>query len=59
MNYIEPRITNNFNFEIERITRKFLSAGFPRYSIRNTTDYFNKGPGTNSCQDLLRFYKIL
>ena len=59
MNYIDPSIMNNCNFEIKCITRKFFSAGFPKNCIRNTTDYFNKGPGTNSSQDLVRFYKIL
>ena len=36
------RIANDFNFEVKRIAEKFLSAGFPRNFIRNTTEYFNK-----------------
>ena len=36
------RIANDFNFEVKRITKKFLSAGFPKNFIRNTTEYFNK-----------------
>ena len=35
------RIANDFNFEVKRITNKFLSAGFPRNFIRNTIEYFN------------------
>ena len=33
---------NDFNFEVKRITKKFLSAGFPRNFIRNTIERFNK-----------------
>ena len=36
------RIANDFNFEVKRITKKFLSAGFPKNFIRNTIEYFNK-----------------
>ena len=36
------RIANDFNFEVKRITKKFLSAGFSRNFIGNTTEYFNK-----------------
>ena len=37
------RIANDFNFEVKRITKKkFIIAGFPRNSIRNTTEYFSK-----------------
>ena len=35
------RITNDFNFEVKRITKKFLSAGFSRNLIRKTIEYFN------------------
>ena len=36
------RIANGFNFEVKRITKTFLSAGFPKNFIRSTTEYFNK-----------------
>ena len=36
------RIANDFNFEVKRITKKFLLAGFPRNFIRNAIEYFNK-----------------
>ena len=36
------RVINYFNFEIKRITRKFLSAGFHKIFIRNTVEYLNK-----------------
>ena len=36
------RIANDFNFKVKRITKKFLSTGFPRNFIRNTIEYFNK-----------------
>ena len=36
------RIANDFNFEVKCITKKFLSAGFPKSFIRNTIEYFNK-----------------
>ena len=36
------RIANDFNFEVKRMTKKFLSAGFPRNFIRNTIGHFNK-----------------
>ena len=36
------RIANDFNFEVKRITKKFIIAGFPRNFIRNTTEYFSK-----------------
>ena len=36
------RIAYGFNFEVKRITKKFLSAGFPENFIRNTVEYFNK-----------------
>ena len=35
-------IANDFNFEVKCITKKFVSAGFPKNFIRNTTEYFNK-----------------
>ena len=31
------------NFKVKRITKKFLSAGFPKNFFRNTIEYFNKG----------------
>ena len=40
--YRAQRIANDFDFEVKRITKKFLSAGFPKNFIRNTTEYFNK-----------------
>ena len=36
------RIANDLCFEVKQITKKFLSAGFPRSFIRNTFEYFNK-----------------
>ena len=36
------RIANNFNCEVKRKVKKFLSTGFPRNFIRNTIEYFNK-----------------
>ena len=33
---------NDFNFKVKRITKKILSAGFPRSFIRNTIERFNK-----------------
>ena len=36
------RINNNFHFEVKRITKKFLSAGFPIKFIRNIIEYFDK-----------------
>ena len=36
------RIANNFNFEVKRITKKLLSAGFHKNFIRNTIEYFSK-----------------
>ena len=36
------RIVDDFNFEVKLITKKFLSAGFPKNLIRNTIEYFNK-----------------
>ena len=36
------RIANDFNFEVNRTTKKFLSIAFPRNFIRNTIEYFNK-----------------
>ena len=36
------RIVNDFNFEVKRITKKFLSAGFPRNFIKHNIEYFNK-----------------
>ena len=36
------RIANDFNFEIKCITKKFLSAGFPKNFIKNTIEHFNK-----------------
>ena len=41
------RIAGDFNFELKRINKKFLSAGFPRNFIRNTTEYFNKDKNDN------------
>ena len=41
------RIAGDFNFEVKRINKKFLSAGFPRNFIRNTTEYFNKDKNDN------------
>ena len=38
---------NDFNFEVKRITKKFLSAGFPRNFIRNTIERFNKDKDEN------------
>ena len=40
--YRAKKITNDFNFEVKRITKKLLSAGCPKHFIRNTTEYFNK-----------------
>ena len=39
------RIANDFNFEVKRTTKKFLSAGYPRNVIRNTIEYFSKDKG--------------
>ena len=39
------RIANDFNFEVKRTTKKFLSAGYPRNFIRNTIEYFSKDKG--------------
>ena len=36
------RIANDLCFEVKQITKKFLSAGFPRSFIRNTFEYFSK-----------------
>ena len=36
------RKDNDFNFEVKRITKTFLSAGFPRNFFRNTIENFNK-----------------
>ena len=36
------KIDNDFNFEVKRITTKFLSASFPKNFIRKTIEYFNK-----------------
>ena len=36
------RIADDFNFEVKRITKMFLSAVFSRYFIRNSIEYFNK-----------------
>ena len=33
---------DDFNFELKCITKKFLSAGFPKKFIRNAAEYFNK-----------------
>ena len=38
---------NDFNFEVKRITKKFLSAGFSRNFIRNTIERFNKDKDEN------------
>ena len=35
------RIANDFSFEMKRITKEVLSAGFPRNFIGNTIEYFN------------------
>ena len=35
-------IASDFNFEVKRITKKFLSAGFQRNIIGNIIEYFNK-----------------
>ena len=35
-------IANDFNFEVKRITKNILSAGFYRNFIRNTIEYFTK-----------------
>ena len=40
--YRVQRIANDFNLEVKPITKKFLSAGFPRNFIRNTIEYLNK-----------------
>ena len=36
------RIAISFILEVKRIAKKFLSPGFPRNFIRNTTEYFSK-----------------
>ena len=36
------RIANDINCEVKRITKKFLSAGFPRNCFRNTIECFSK-----------------
>ena len=36
------RIANDFSFEVKRLTKELLSAGFPRNFIGNTIEYFNK-----------------
>ena len=36
------RIANDFSFEMKRITKEVLSAGFPRNFIGNTIEYFNQ-----------------
>ena len=36
------RMANDFNFEVRNITKKVLSAGFPKNFMRNTIEYFNK-----------------
>ena len=41
------RIADDFNFEVKRIMKKFLSASFPMNSIRNTIEYFNKDKNDN------------
>ena len=38
----DKRIAKDFNFEVKRITKKFLSVAFSRNFIRNTIKYFNK-----------------
>ena len=35
-------MANDFNFEVKNITKKVLSAGFPKNFMRNTIEYFNK-----------------
>ena len=40
--YRAKRIANDFNFEVKRIDKKFLSAGYPKNFIRNTIEYFDK-----------------
>ena len=35
-------IASDFSFEVKRVTKKFLSAGFQRNFIRNIIEYFNK-----------------
>ena len=35
-------MANDFNFEVRNITKKVLSAGFPKNFMRNTIEYFNK-----------------
>ena len=35
-------IADDFNFQVKRITKKFLSVGFPKSFIRNSIEYFNK-----------------
>ena len=39
-------IADDFNFEVKRVTKKFLFAGFPRNFLRNTIEYFSKGKMT-------------
>ena len=41
------RTADDFNFEVKRIMKKFLSASFPMNSIRNTIEYFNKDKNDN------------
>ena len=35
------RVVDDFNFEVKRISKEFLSAGFARHFMRNTIEYFN------------------
>ena len=36
------RIADDFNFEVKRVTKEFLSAGFPKNFMRNTIECFNE-----------------
>ena len=36
------RMANDFNFEVKRIIKKFLSAGFSRNFVMNSIEYLNK-----------------
>ena len=35
-------IADDFNFEVKCITKEFLPAGFPKKTIRNIVEYFDK-----------------
>ena len=37
--HVAKRIANNFNFEVKHITKKFLSAGFPKNITRDITEH--------------------